>query len=835
MANSPASDKLVSDSQLYELFNALSASVAPCLSITIDSRLQISAAEGDCWAVFGVEQLGPNVNQELLSERLHPADRPIIEGWFATPQSTPRDNHLRIRNGSGQLQIYQATFAASDDHLQIELSDTREAARQIGAATGPITRAVLETTDDFIFAKDAHHVLLTASQSMATLCEPVDHWTEFAGKSDYEVFPEELADDYYRLETEVYAGKKIAREVQRFERTDGTTGWVDNRKYPVTDDQGNMIGLFGIARDITEQVNAAQALSLSASVFEHAAERIVILDTQGRIIQGNHAFLEHVEMTAPEVVGQPLAEVQRASHHLESFDDVFPILRDAGEWQGEFHHTHDDGSSYVELARYTAVRDSDGVPHHYVGLHSDITGLKHHAEELEHLAQHDELTGLANRSLLGDRMGQAIAHAARHDSSLAVAYIDIDGFKQVNDSRGHDVGDLFLRGVADAMQAVLRDTDTLARIGGDEFVAVITDIEHDADYIQATERLREAAARAVSVGDERISCTASIGLALYPQDGVEADLLMRRADLAMYRAKREGKDTVHLFGQSHRKGSVSRERLEEALNTNEFELYYQPKINLFNGELVGLEALARWNHPEKGLLSPGDFLDDIDRENLDIPFGEWVIDTAIAQLKSWRESNLHVPISINISGMHLKRAGFIESVETRLRSAQLLGTGALEIEVLESSEIDDLRKVKEVIRDGAHRGIEFALDDFGTGFSSLTNLRQLPVNTVKIDKSFVEDMLHDDEDRAIVGAIIAVCRGLGRRVIAEGVCSMAHARELAHMGCINGQGFGIAMPMAAEDFPTWQETWASELPHWRHRLEPNLPWIPRAETTRPSG
>ena len=299
MASAPANDKLVSDSQLYELFNALSASVAPCLDVTIDTSFQITAAEGDCWAVFGVNEIGLNNNHDLLRAQLHPADDSIIQNWFDAPHSTPRDNHLRIRNGSGQYQVYQATFSASNNQLRIELSDTREAARQIGAATGPITRAVLETTDDYIFAKDANHILLTASQSMAALCEPIDHWTEFAGKSDYEIFPEELADDYYRLETEVYAGKKIAREVQRFERTDGTTGWVDNRKYPVTDDQGNIIGLFGIARDITDQVNAAQSLSLSASVFEHSAERIVIVDTQGRIIQGNHAFLEHVEMTAP--------------------------------------------------------------------------------------------------------------------------------------------------------------------------------------------------------------------------------------------------------------------------------------------------------------------------------------------------------------------------------------------------------------------------------------------------------------------------------------------------------------------------------------------------------
>lgn len=463
----------------------------------------------------------------------------------------------------------------------------------------------------------------------------------------------------------------------------------------------------------------------------------------------------------------------------------------------------------------SAVLDENGDAHHYVAMYSDITALKTHERELERIAQYDLLTGLPNRNLFADRMQQALARCERNHTHMAVAYIDLDGFKQINDQLGHAAGDSYLSQIGEKMRRALRETDTIARIGGDEFVALIADLEEADDFKPISSRLLEAAASRLEIESEPVQSSASIGIARYPLDGLDADLLIRRADQVMYQAKQQGKNRLLTFAHSQRAGSEAREDLQRALARGEFELFYQPKVNMASGQLLGVEALARWNHQQRGFLNPIEFLPLIERENLLPEFGAWVIEQTLTQAKAWADQQLTLALSINVAGVQLQQDRFLDSLVERAATFGLPQPLAIELEVLETSALNDLARVAALMRHGQTLGLSFSLDDFGTGFSSLTHLRRLPVKSVKIDRSFVQNMLVSPEDHAIVSSIIGLCQGLGRAVIAEGVSSPFHARELLRMGCAIGQGFAIAKPMSAGEVPNWVATWQKTTPWQR--------------------
>jgi diguanylate cyclase (GGDEF)-like protein/PAS domain S-box-containing protein len=668
--------------------------------------------------------------------------------------------------------------------------------------------AIMETTDDYIFFKDTHHILLAASQSMVGLCAPITHWTQFPAKSDYDVFPEPLADEYYELETRVYSNKAMARELQPVMHRDGRRGWVDNRKYPIFDEAGSLIGLYGVARDVTAQVETLRVQSLAASVFENSAESIAILDPDGLIVDVNQPFEQLTGTERERLPGTHLSAVLRQTDgYLASFHERWETLQRDGFWQGEISIEDKRGIRREAQCRMSAVRDDHGDTHHYVAMYSDISALKTHERELERIAQYDLLTGLPNRNLFTDRMLQAIARCERNHTHMAVAYIDIDGFKQINDQLGHAAGDNYLSQLGEKMRHALRETDTIARIGGDEFVALIPDLEHADEFEPITSRLLDAASSRLKIGGESVQCSASIGVARYPLDGLNADLLIRRADQVMYQAKQQGKNRLLTFAHSQRAGSEAREDLQRALARGEFELFYQPKVNMATGQVLGLEALARWNHQQRGFLNPIEFLPLIERENLLTEFGAWVIEQSFTQLREWAGKRLTLSLSINVAGVQLQQDGFLDSVLERARAFALQHPLGIELEVLETSALNDLARIAALMRHGQTLGLSFALDDFGTGFSSLTHLRRLPVKSVKIDRSFVQNMLVSPEDHAIVSSIIGLCQGLGREVIAEGVSSPSHARELLRMGCFNGQGYAIAKPMPAEEIPQWLLAW----------------------------
>lgn len=469
----------------------------------------------------------------------------------------------------------------------------------------------------------------------------------------------------------------------------------------------------------------------------------------------------------------------------------------------------------VEITTVTLGSTQDGA--HIMAVMRDITVLKAHETQLEHIAHYDALTGLPNRLLLADRLGRAMIQAPRRGQLVAIGYLDLDGFKAVNDTHGHEVGDQLLKAVAHNMEQVLRVGDTLSRLGGDEFVIVLADLVNTEVSIPILSRLLEAVTLPATVGDVVLQVTASLGVTFYPQsEDVDADQLLRQADQAMYQAKQTGKNQYQMFdAEQDRQVRDRHENLEsirQALIRREFVMFYQPKINMRTGQLIGAEALIRWQHPQRGLLSPLMFLPVIEEHPFAIDLSEWVIDTALAQIEAWHTMGLSIPVSVNVGALHLQHPDFVVNLREALTRHPKVNPGELELEILETSALKDIVLVSEVIGACKQLGVGFALDDFGTGYSSLTYLKQLPTSLIKIDQSFVRDMLNNANDLAILEGVLGMAKAFRRQVIAEGVETLAHGEMLLRIGCEWGQGYAIARPMPAQEFQQWTAARMPPLP-----------------------
>jgi diguanylate cyclase (GGDEF)-like protein/PAS domain S-box-containing protein len=584
---------------------------------------------------------------------------------------------------------------------------------------------------------------------------------------------------------------------------------------------GQLPEMFCIDVDLTERKQAEEKIKLAANVFTHAGESISITDTEGIIIDVNDTFIATTGYCREEVIGQNPRILKSGRQPREFYDDMWQALIKEGYWSGEVWNRRKNGEVYAEMKTISAVYNEQGITTHYVALGNDITPMKSHQEQLERIAHFDILTNLPNRSLLADRLSQAMLQCDRHKQSLAVVFLDLDGFKLVNDTHGHDVGDELLIALSVRMKVALREGDSLARIGGDEFVAVLADLINVEDCEPILDRLLLAASEPVTIGDVIFNVSASIGVTIYPRDNVDADLLMRHADQAMYVAKGSGKNRYHLFDTVQDDAvKIQRESLSairNALDNNQFVLHYQPKVNMKTGTVIGVEALIRWHHPERGLLNPMEFLPVIENNPMSVEVGEWVIDTALTQINSWQEMGLTLPagISVNIAAKQLQQPDFTNRLTTLLAAHPDVDPCYLELEILETSALDDIHHASTVISTCMGLGVNFALDDFGTGYSSLTYLRRLPASLIKIDQSFVRDMLNDADDLAIVEGVIALAKSFKRDVIAEGVESIEHGTALLQLGCELAQGYGIARPMPARDVLTWVSNWKPDI-NWQN-------------------
>lgn len=574
---------------------------------------------------------------------------------------------------------------------------------------------------------------------------------------------------------------------------------------------------------IFEQQKVKDQLVLLSRIFNVAHDGIFVTDAQNIIVDVNPAFCRITGYIRDEVVGQNLMSFNSDEHSLQLYTSMRRSIRHHGYWHGELLNRKKDGELFTALLTISLLKKDD-VIQNYIGFFTDITKSKHQQHSLELMTHYDVLTQLPNRILLMDRFKQAVAHSNRTNSLLAVCFLDLDNFKPINDNYGHNIGDQLLIEVATRIKAHIRDEDTLSRIGGDEFVLLLGDIKNRAECEQLLQRLHEAFIRPYHIDDLAIRVSASSGITFYPVDNADLDTLMRHADQAMYQAKLAGKNRYQIFNTRQDKQIIDKQyRMQEiraALQKKQMCLYFQPKVNMKTGRVFGVEALIRWFHPEKGFIPPLDFLPLLEYSELEIQLGNWVIETALQQIREWQSHNINLEVSVNISSHHLQSSSFLADLGAALYQYPDIDPKFLQLEILESSALSDLETICSTIKTCRNTlGIHIALDDFGTGYSSLAHLRNIDANILKIDQTFVRDVLDDPNDYAIIDGVIGLAESFGREVIAEGVETTEHGLILILMGCEQAQGYGIAHPMPAADIPQWlnqysaNEQWIT----WSHK------------------
>jgi len=639
----------------------------------------------------------------------------------------------------------------------------------------------------------------------------------FVGKLFADIMPPDVSEVCFAAMREAdehgFSGGKIyALQLPQGKR------WFELSVSPLRDAEEPDRHFIFIARDITQRKISDEKLQLAGRVFDHAREGIMVTSPSGVIVDVNEAFSRITGYAHEEAVGQRPSLLSSGRQGKGFYAALWRDLLERGYWSGEIWNRRKNGEEYAELMTVSAIRDSQGGTAQFVALLSDITQLKEHQSELERIAHFDALTNLPNRRLLTDRLQQAMNQAQRSGQQLAVAFLDLDDFKSINDTYGHDVGDLLLIALARRIKETLQEGDSLARIGGDEFVAVLIEQDSVAASLPMLTRLLGAASQPLQLGDLTVQVSASLGVTFFPQTQMlDADQLLRQADQAMYQAKLAGKNRYHLFDAEQ--DSSIRDRHETlagialALKHDEFVLHYQPKVNMRTGRVIGAEALIRWQHPNKGLLAPGLFLPVVEDHPLAVTLGEWVIDTALSQIETWRRAGLNLAVSVNVGARQLQQTDFVMQLKTILAAHPLVDPTCLELEILETSALNDMTQVSKVIEACEQIGVKFALDDFGTGYSSLTYLRRLRVALLKIDQSFVRDMLGDPDDLAILQGVIGLASAFKREVIAEGVETVPHGTALLQLGCDLAQGYGIARPMPADAIPDWVTHWHPD-PAW---------------------
>lgn len=568
--------------------------------------------------------------------------------------------------------------------------------------------------------------------------------------------------------------------------------------------------MYCVWRDITERKRSEKDLRLASAVYENTADGIVITDTTGHIVSVNKAFTEITGYEPGEAIGKTPAILKSERQKETFYRELWQTVQTDGVWQGEMWNRRKSGELYPEWLTITAVRSAAGEVANYVGVFSDISALKRSQEDLERLAHFDPLTDLPNRILFRDRLSHAFERARRYGHRVAVMLMDLDGFKTVNDSLGHPAGDRLLQLVADRIHNAVRVEDTVARLGGDEFALVLSNLNHGEDAIEVARKILLATQNPFDIGGHGALVTSSIGIAIFPDDGDDPNTLIRNADAAMYKAKESGRNTYRFYQAEMTLAAQARlanERgLRRGIENGEFEVWYQPQVCLESGSYLGAEALVRWRDPERGMISPGEFIPLAEQTGLIVPLGEHVLDRVCSDARRWLDSGIQVGcLSINVAGPQLYRSDFVAVLRQAIERHRLL-PGTLEIEVTETFMMENPEEVRRILDAVQAMGVTTAIDDFGTGYSSLSYLKELPIDTLKIDRAFVSHLPGDAHDVAITRAILALGRSLQFKVIAEGIETAAQRDFLEAEGCAEGQGYLFAKPMPPEQFAGWLQS-----------------------------
>jgi diguanylate cyclase (GGDEF)-like protein/PAS domain S-box-containing protein len=595
----------------------------------------------------------------------------------------------------------------------------------------------------------------------------------------------------------------------------GSIYWVDTTIVPTLDTEGKPQQYVAIRADITERKQAEEAVKESLATSENAIKEladqkfaldqhsiVAVTDVQGTITYVNEKFCAISQYSKDELIGQNHRILNSGYHPKDFFQQMYRTITGGAVWHGEIKNRAKDGSLYWVDTTIVPFLDPTGRPRQYVAIRTDITERKVAEARIQFLADSDALTGLPNRRLLQDRLTQALAIARRQKGRVALLFLDLDTFKNINDSLGHSVGDLLLRELAERLKTWGRKQDTVARVGGDEFLIVLTELNDITDAAVAAERLLDGIIGEYSIRGHVLNITCSLGISIFPEHGTDPETLMKNADAAMYSAKQNGRNNFRFFTEEMNAQVVERLTLENslrlALDRKELFLVYQPQVEMSTGRIVGLEALLRWQHPELGLVPPDRFIRIAEHSGLILPIGEWVLRTACSQGLKWQEEGLPaVTIAVNVSAIQFRQESFCGLIRRVLHETGL-APQCLELELTESLLLADAEVTLAVIQELKAMGLTLAIDDFGTGYSSFSYLRQFRVSKLKIDRSFIRDVAVNPDDAAITTAIISMAKSLKLKVIAEGVEDEAQMSFLRAHQCDEIQGYYFSKPLAVD-------------------------------------
>lgn len=712
-------------------------------------------------------------------------------------------------------------------------------------------RGLVETSNDLIWSADAD-----------------GNWTFVNRKAVESIFgyePEEMIGrpvtelaDKARVKdgTDAFAAIRGGSESVDYDTVyvnkDGSAVHMNFKAMPIRDEEGNIVGITGTARDMTarikaeeelrkardeleirveertkdltaeiaERKKAEEQLRLAAQVIYATSEAVLITDAEFRITAINPAFTKITGYTEDDIVGKIPHLDDSIGGDDPLYSQMWRAIEEHEHWEGEFWNKRKNGEDYAVRASISTITDEDGAVMQYAALISDITERKVAEEKVRYQANYDELTGLPNRSLFLDQLGQSLNRMDRTKKDMALMFIDLDRFKWVNDTLGHDAGDDLLCQVAARMKECIRRVDTVARLGGDEFVIILQEISKAEDTVDIAEKVIEQISRSFTLGRKEASIGASIGITVAPVDGKDSNTLLRNADLAMYAAKKAGRSTYKFFTPEMNDQALSRANMEtelrQALDEDELVVYYQPIADLESGRVSYAEALVRWNHPQRGLVFPDEFISLAEETGLIVGIGEWVLRSACAQAKAWQDKGQQhgFSVSVNLSSRQLQQGLSIETVASIL-SETGLPAERLTFEITESQIMEDADQAIIWLNAIKKMGVRLSIDDFGTGYSSLSYLKRFPIDTLKIDRSFIRDMTTDPDDASLVEAITAMARSLKLKVIAEGVETKEQLDQLRALGCDLIQGYFFSKALSAEEFGSLLEK-GDEV--WRLRL-----------------
>jgi diguanylate cyclase (GGDEF)-like protein/PAS domain S-box-containing protein len=755
------------------------------------------------------EMIGMNILQwdarleNVMEFKFELAQLPKNGDEFET-QFRCKDGHII------EVEISAVHVSVADDHLVYasarNISERKRSEQQLRDKESNL-RAILENIPYLVWLKNVEGEYLTVNPLFIETSGKSGA-DEIIGKTDFDLWPEELANKYFSDDAKVMNGGQQIH----FEETllsGSKECWVETFKSPIIDSEGRIVGTTGIARDISDRRRVEESLKIAAMVYRASSEAMLVTDGNNKIINVNPAFTNITGYTFEEIIGKNPRILQSNMHDHAFYQAMWSNLLEHDYWQGEVWDRRKNGEIYPKLLTINAIRDTAGNVERYVALFSDVTEKKKSEETIWRQANFDMLTGLPNRRLLMDRLASALSQSSRNKCYGALLFLDLDKFKVLNDTMGHDFGDLLLIEVAGRTQSCVRSVDTVARFGGDEFVILVESIDESAEITshkvsQLAEKIRESLSVPYQLKNIEYHSSPSIGVSLFQGDEHSVDVVLKRSDLAMYQAKDSGRNTVRFFDPEIQNAVESRAILEadlrRAVSGNQLRLFYQIQVDN-QYQPLGAEALVRWIHPTRGMVSPAQFIPVAEDSALILEIGYWVLLTACQQLANWaqNESTQNLKLAINVSAKQFRQHDFVSKVSDALT---LFGVepSSLKLELTESVVLNDLVDVVTKMNALKKLGVKLSLDDFGTGYSSLSYLKNLPLDQIKIDQSFVRDITTDSDDAIMVKTIIDLAQNFRLNVIAEGVETQSQLDFLKRNNCMAYQGYFFSKPVPIEEF-----------------------------------